>query len=290
MNGTIFDIKEFAIYDGPGVRQTVFLKGCPLHCAWCHNPEGLKAIPELGVSSASCIHCGKCHEACSSNNWNERYMRSDNCILCNECISVCPMGLRRIYGKLYTPEKLAERILSKADYYSKMGGGVTFSGGEPLMQHRFLTKVLSLLNNIHKAIETSAYADPDVFSSVIAQLDYVIMDIKCISNDVHRKYTGVSNEKILSNYKQLRDSQKPHTIRIPLIEGVSNTTENLENTAKLLEGDKFLEKVELLPYQKTAGAKYSSVDQEYTQSFEAGTNLNSAKELFEKYGLRCNVL
>lgn len=290
MNGTIFDIKEFAIYDGPGVRQTVFMKGCPLRCAWCHNPEGLKGIPELGVSSASCAHCGKCRSVCTAENWNERYMRNEKCSLCGECISVCPMGLRRIYGKIYTPEELAGRILDKADYYAKMGGGVTFSGGEPLMQHEFLTEVLTLLPNVHKAIETSAYADADVFAAVVSQLDYVIMDIKCVSSEVHRKYTGVSNEKILSNYRRLRELAKPHTVRIPLIEGVNHTKENLEATAKLLHGDEFLEKVELLPYQKTAGAKYGSVGKEYAQSFEAGNDLTGAKELFEKYGLRCNVL
>ena len=290
MNGTVFDIKEFAIYDGPGVRQTVFFKGCPLRCAWCHNPEGLKAVRELGVSAASCLHCGNCREVCGAGAWNDDYMRADRCALCESCIQVCPAGIRRVYGRIYTPDELAEKILGKADYYAKLGGGVTFSGGEPLMQADFLTETLRLLPGVHKAIETCAYADSEIFAEVAELVDYVIMDVKCMSDELHRKYTGVSNEKIIGNYRQLRRMEKPHTVRIPLIGCVSSTAENLEATARLLAGDTSLERVELLPYQPTAGAKYRQVGRVYENSFEVGGDPADAAKIFEQYGLRCRVL
>lgn len=290
MDGTVFDIKEFAIYDGPGVRQTVFFKGCPLRCAWCHNPEGLRPAPELGVSAASCLRCGNCRQACKAGVWKENDLRSDRCTLCGACIPVCPAGIRRVYGRVYTPEALAAKILEKADYYAKLGGGVTFSGGEPLLQADFLRELLPRLPGIHKAVETSAYADPSTFSEIAELLDYVIMDVKCLSDELHRKYTGVSNERILENYRQLRRMGKPHTVRIPLIGGVSHTAENLEATAKLLADDRALDRVELLPYQPTAGAKYRQVGREYKNIFEVGTDPAQSAKIFEKYGLRCRVL
>lgn len=290
MNGTVFDIKEFAIYDGPGVRQTVFFKGCPLRCAWCHNPEGLKASPELGVSAASCLHCGNCRAVCETGVWDENYLRSDRCTLCGGCIPVCPAGIRRFYGRVYTPDELAAKILETAEYYAILGGGVTFSGGEPLMQAEFLRELLPRLPGIHKAIETSAYADPETFAEVAELVDYVIMDIKCLSDELHKKYTGVSNEQILENYRNLRRMGKPHTVRIPLIGGVSHTAENLEATARLLAGDRSLDRVELLPYQPTAGAKYRQVGREYEKSFEVGGDPAESVKIFEKHGLRCKVL
>jgi len=290
MNGTIFDIKEFAIYDGPGVRQTVFFKGCPLRCAWCHNPEGLSPRPQLGVSAAACTDCGKCRPICPVGEWDEHFRRSTACTACGECISLCPAGLRRIVGQTYTPEALAEKLRRKADYYARLGGGVTFSGGEPLLQADFLCETAHLLNGIHLTIETSGFAEKAVFCRVLSVLDYVLMDLKCLDDDLHKQYTGVSNQKILANYQQLRQSGIPHVIRIPLVEGVSCTEENLTRTAALLAGDPALDRVELLPYQPAAGAKYRMVGKTYDRTFSAGPMLARAAEPFEQYGLRCKIL
>ena len=290
MTGTVFDIKEFAIYDGPGVRQTVFFKGCPLHCSWCHNPEGLCPAPELWVSTASCMNCGGCQSVCPSGKWDDAHIRAADCTGCGKCIDICPAGIRRICGQRYRPEELADRLLKRSGYYAELGGGVTFSGGEPLLQASFLMALTVLLPGIHKAIETSGYAGSDTFAGVLAHMDYVIMDIKCISDALHRSYTGVSNRRILRNYRLLRESGKPHTVRIPLIGGVSHTVENLTATAELLAGDPSLDWVELLPYQPAAGAKYRQVGREYGQTFDVGKNPAESVEIFEKYRLRCRVL
>lgn len=264
MNGIVFDIKEFAIFDGPGVRQTVFFKGCLLRCKWCHNPEGLTLDPQLMVSIPSCTSCGKCFSICPQKRaWDNTFMRSRECDLCQKCIGVCPNGVRRICGKEYTPEALAALLKEKEAYYASYGGGVTFSGGEPLMQSEFLCEMLPLLGTMHKAIETSGYALCETFEKVIRQMDYVLMDLKCMSEEMHKVYTGVSNQQILQNYKRLRELGIPHTIRIPVIPHVNDSRENFERTAALLSGDETLHRVELLPYHKTAGAKYHSVGREY---------------------------
>ena len=278
--GLLFDSKEFAVFDGPGIRQTVFFKGCPLRCNWCHNPEGLTNKPELMVSAASCIHCGKCSAICTHQT----------CIACGDCIGVCPLRLRKIAGTYMTPQELAEIIHENSDYYARYGGGVTFSGGEPLMQADFLTEVLDLIPDVHKAIETSGYTDEETFRKVVSRLDYVLMDIKIFDNDLHRKYTGVSNELILKNAKILCGGDTPFVIRIPLIPGVNDDEQNIRRTAQWVAGAKALEKIELLPYHMTAGAKYSSVGKTYEPIFDINREINVSRKIFEEYNIRSSVL
>jgi pyruvate formate lyase activating enzyme len=182
--GVIFDIKEFAIYDGPGIRQTVFLKGCPLRCGWCHNPEGLDPAPELLVNMKT--------------------------------------GIPRVFGEVLSAAELAGRIRRNADYYSSCGGGVTFSGGEPLMQPAFLSETLSLLDDIHKTIETSGFSDPGTFRDIVRLADLVIMDVKTTDSSKHAKYTGQDNECILANLEYLCRSGISFIIRIPVIPGVND--------------------------------------------------------------------
>ena len=159
--GLIFDIKEFSIFDGPGIRQTVFLKGCPLRCNWCHNPEGLSAVPQIMVSQNACLHCGKCEEICE---------HPDGCVACGKCVEICPANARRIAGTRMTSDELAVRILKDANYYRTYQGGVTFSGGEPLLQADFLIEVLQKLPDVHKAIETSGYTDGETFERVLHEI------------------------------------------------------------------------------------------------------------------------
>lgn len=280
LTGTIFDIKEFAVFDGPGMRQTVFFKGCPLRCNWCHNPEGLCMQPQLMVSTASCSDCGKCRAVCSH----------ETCIACGECVAVCPLRLRRIAGEAVTSDELVKRIRKNADYYARYGGGVTFSGGEPLMQASFLLEVLKKIPDLHRAIETSGYCDPAVFREVVQNLDYVMMDLKIIDDQKHRHYTGVSNEKILKNARQLCDGKTSFVIRIPVIPGVNDDEENYRSTAAFLQGASALLKVELLPYHKTAGAKYSMLGMEYQPDFDPNRLVRTSAKLFEEYGIRCEIL
>ena len=278
--GTIFDIKEFAVFDGPGMRQTVFLKGCPLRCAWCHNPEGLCTQPQLMVSKASCTDCGRCRAVCTQ----------ESCIACGACIPVCPLRLRKIAGEQITSDELVLRIRKNADYYARYGGGVTFSGGEPLMQPKFLTEVLEQIPDLHKAIETSGYCDPEIFREVISHMNYVMMDLKIFEEELHRKYTGVSNKKILQNAMQLMEGKTPFVIRIPVIPGVNDNENNYRETAAFLKGAQALVKVELLPYHKTAGAKYSMLDMEYQPDFDTEQAVKTSTDLFAEYGIRCEVL
>ena len=281
MYGTIFDIKQFAVFDGPGIRTTVFLKGCPLRCEWCHNPEGLSFSPQLMVSKSACIHCGRCSAVCPTPS---------NCTACGQCIRACPLGLRKISGKKIEAAVLAEKLLKDRDYLEKQGGGVTFSGGEPAAQGEFLLECLDLLRPMHKAIETSGYCEPDLFREIIARLDYVIMDIKHTDDTLHRRYTKVSNKKILYNLEQLKKSGKPFRVRIPVIPGVNDTEENYRKTAELLADAENLETVELLPYHQTAGAKYEMVGIDYLPSFDQAAlpSLNTA--VFADYHVPCKVI
>ncbi|MBP3656312.1 MAG: glycyl-radical enzyme activating protein [Clostridia bacterium] len=278
--GIVFDIKEFSVYDGPGIRQTVFLKGCPLRCSWCHNPEGLTAAPQIMVSRSACTDCGKCREVCSGGT----------CSLCGRCVAVCPNQARRIAGERMSAQALAQMIMRDAAYYAACGGGVTFSGGEPLMQHRFVVETVGLLDDVHCAIETSGYADPEVFERVISRMQFVMMDIKLMDDAMHRAHTGVSNERILTNARTLLHSGLPCRIRVPLIPGVSDTQENLRATAEFVARHRAGAKVELLPYHKTAGAKYEMIGMRYAPRFDPERQVQTRKDIFKAYGLECDVL
>ena len=280
-NGTIFDIKEFAIFDGPGIRQTVFFKGCPLRCNWCHNPEGLRIEPEMMVSYGSCIHCGACTAICPSTS---------SCQLCGACIPVCPFNLRHIVGETLTSDQLVTRIRQNSAYYSKAAGGVTFSGGEPLMQADFLLEVLEKLPDLHKAIETSGCCKPEIFKNIIRSLDFVIMDLKIFDSELHKKYTGADNRVILENARQLCQGNTPFIIRIPVIPGVNDNEENYRQTAQFLQGAPALQKVELLPYHKTAGAKYSMLDKTYAPMFDPEKEPWISTDIFTEYNIRSERL
>ena len=249
MLGTIFDIKEFSVHDGPGVRPAVFLKGSPLRCKWCHNPEGLSPIPQIMVKENQCTHCGRCYNPCPH----------DVCKKYGRCLFACPSGLISITGKVIDSADVAAKVLRGKDFMRMSGGGVTISGGEPLMQHEFTIDLLKRMSELHRAIQTSGYASNEVFESVISNADYIMMDIKLADPDLHREYTGVDNAPILENAKILKASTKRHVFRVPLIPDITDTEDNLRRISEIV-GDS---EVELLPYNIMAGAKYKSVGLEY---------------------------
>ncbi len=281
MTGTVFDIKQMAVFDGPGIRTTVFLKGCPLRCRWCHNPEGLSFEPQLMVSDNGCLKCNKCMEKCE---------HKDGCISCGSCIRVCPMHFRRIAGRRYTSDELAEILLKDKIIFEMNGGGVTISGGEPTAQPQFTIELLKKLNGIHRAIETCGYCGTEAFKQIIENADFIMMDLKLIDEKEHEYWTGKSNRLILENLEHLKRSGKPFVIRIPLIPGVNDTHENKIATAELLKDAKALERVELLPYHQTAGAKYSTVGAEYDPGFDVTRPVDTDISDFEKYHIAVSVL
>jgi pyruvate formate lyase activating enzyme len=249
MTGVIFDIKEMAVHDGPGIRTTVFFKGCPLRCMWCHNPEGLSPLPQLYARTTPCTHCGSCRRECDHAE----------CAPHGRCIYACPQGLLEIKGRRITPRELASELIRGANILGDDFGGFTFSGGEPLLQSDFLIALSDELRGYHLAVETSGYADEKIFSAVIDRMNLVIMDVKLADGEQHKIYTGKRNEIILSNLALLKASGKPHIIRTPLIPGITDTDKNLSAIAALI-GDSQWEK---LPYNAAAGAKYASVGMKY---------------------------
>lgn len=246
MTGIIFDLKEFALNDGAGIRTTVFFKGCPLRCRWCHNPEGLSAKPELYVRQNGCLRCGLCHRPC----------KHPECQPFGRCLHICPKNLITVKGIEWESGALAEKLLAKTDIYKETGGGITLSGGEPLLQWQFAEDLLGRLHGkVHTAIETSGYADREAFRRVTALCDFVYMDIKIADSDKHFAYTGVKNEKILANAAWLKESGIPHTFRTPLIPGITDTEENLAAIRAFVGSDSW----EKLPYNELAPAKYPAV-------------------------------
>ncbi len=251
MKGIIFDIKEFALNDGAGIRTTVFFKGCPLRCAWCHNPEGLSPGPELYVKQNGCLDCGLCRKPCSH----------PECRPFGRCIHICPKNLVTVKGEEWEAGDLASRLLRGKDLLESSGGGITLSGGEPLMQAAFACELLDLLKGkVHRAIETSGYARAEVFREVVSRCDFVYMDLKLADSDLHKKWTGVPNEQILDNAKWLKTGGIPHQFRTPMIPNITDTPENLEKLREFIGPDSW----EQLPYNTLAPAKYRSVGRKWT--------------------------
>lgn len=268
IQGTVFDIKEFALHDGQGIRTTVFLKGCPLRCSWCHNPEGLSSEIELYDKRTGCTHCGLCRRPCSHAD----------CRPFGRCLHICPKNLLRQAGQLWNSEALAEKLLARQEEYRIFGGGITLSGGEPLLQWEFSLALLEALEGkLHRTIETSGYASGEVFAQVTGKCDFVYMDLKLADAAQHRQHTGVDNGRILANARALQESGKAHCFRIPLIPGITDRRENLEALSAIAGSSP----VELLPYNRLAPAKYPSVGRAYRAQIDPGKETAPDLQIFQ---------
>ena len=275
-DGIVFDIKEFAVFDGPGIRTTVFLKGCPLRCRWCHNPEGLSPAPQLMVSAAACVHCGACRAVCPLK---------EGCIVCGKCVAVCRKGLRKISGQRWTALALAERLMKDADVYADTGGGVTFSGGEPLLQWPFVAQVIDRMPGVHTAIETSGYTSDAVFADAMKKCDLVMMDWKVSDPEALLRYTDAEQAPILRHLQMLAQGETPFILRMPIIPGVNDNPAHFEAAAKLVAQAPMLQRVELLPYQPAAGAKYEMVGLRYDPEIAEEKTPRMYTEAFEAMGI-----
>jgi len=278
--GLVFDIEEFAVFDGPGIRTAVFLKGCPLKCNWCHNPEGLLMKPQRVVSSL-CVNCGACRQVCPS---------PASCIGCGKCVSVCPHNCIRLAGHYWTARDLASKLKQNTDILAMNGGGITFSGGECSLQTDFVLAVRRLLPDVHFAIETCGHCPSEQFKRLIGEMNLVMFDIKHTDSEIHKRYTGVDNQLILRNLNILIDSAVPFIARVPVIPGVNDSVENLTQTAQLLKDADNLICVELLAYNTAAGAKYKSVGMNYEPAFDESRKPEQHTECFEQYGLSVKIM
>ena len=253
MQGNLFDIQRFSIHDGPGIRTTVFFKGCNLHCAWCHNPESQSSVPQMMFYKNKCIGCGKCKEKCPNE--------LEKCELCGKCTIYCPHDARDICGKEYTVDEVLREILKDKKFYENSGGGVTFSGGECMLQIEFLTELLKSCkeNGIHTAVDTAGHVSFETFEKIIPYTDLFLYDVKCFDSEKHKKYTGVPNELILDNLKKLLTTDTAVWVRIPIIPTVNDTAEEMKKIKEYILSCGKPKKVELLPYHSLGEHKYEAL-------------------------------
>jgi pyruvate formate lyase activating enzyme len=291
--GLIFNIQRFSLHDGPGIRTTVFFKGCPLGCLWCQNPEGISAEKVIFRHADRCIGCGDCVAICPEG----ALQMSDpvpvldrlKCSLCMKCIEVCPTGALEAAGKMISVKSLVEEVLKDRIVFEESGGGVTVSGGEPLMQPEFLTELLKALKleNIHTAVETSGFASWKSFESVLDYTDLFIYDLKLVDAELCKKYLGVNGDKIITNLDRLNKCGAKIMVRMPIIPTVNDTSICLHQAADHLKKIGITE-LELLPYHKLGSAKYEKLGLEYTlKSIEQPDfdTMGKVKSLLEAAGI-----
>lgn len=257
----IFAIKRFETHDGDGIRTTVFFKGCSLRCVWCHNPESFKASREISYNSELCKSCGRCGELCEANTFEEgkhTFFR-EKCNFCGECQNVCPERAFEIYGDARTPSEIAEEVLLDKMFFKGSGGGVTFSGGEPLLQAEYCAELASILkkSGINIAVDTCGYVSREAIDKILPYTDTFLYDVKAIDSKVHKKCTGKTNERILENLKYIDGCGKNIEIRIPYIPGYNSG--EMEKIAEFLSKLKNVTGIRVLPYHKYAEAKYVSL-------------------------------
>ncbi len=274
MMATIFDIERNSFVDGPGIRTTVFFKGCNLRCAWCHNPESQNLKPQMMFYKNKCKGCGKCTEVCPTPK---------NCTLCGKCTFYCPVDARKVCGKEYTVDEVFAEIIKDKSYYDNSGGGVTFSGGECMLQIDFLVEILkkSKENGIHTAVDTAGHIPFENFEKILPYTDLFLYDIKMFDSEMHKKYVGVDNELILENLKKLFFAGAKIWVRIPVIAYVNDSIEQMESIRDFLLNCGNPEKVSLLPYHAMGENKYAAIGKE-AQRFAPPDNnkLNELKAIF----------
>ena len=268
--GIIFDIKRYAIHDGPGIRTTVFFKGCPLTCPWCHNPEGIDRSPQVVYQKSKCIGCLECIAACPEKalcaGSNGIITDEALCNHCGACVDVCPAGARERVGRTETVDSLMEVIRKDVPFFDTSGGGVTFSGGEPLMQAEFLLEMLKACGkeDIHRALDTTGYTDSDTLKRLAPHIDLFLFDLKFMDPKKHRHYTGVSNEQILKNLETLARHGSRVIIRIPLIPGINDDEDNINTMVSFIDHLPHIKTVHILPYHDFQKRKYDKFSMNYT--------------------------
>lgn len=297
MQGLIFDIQRFSIHDGPGIRTLVFMKGCPLRCSWCSNPESQNAKPEIMFFEEKCIRCGACLEACPhgeilKENWP---LATEQCVGCGSCVEACYAEARKLVGRWYTVEQVFDIVERDRVFYEESGGGLTVGGGEPTFQAGFVARLLSICRQegIHTAIETCGLTPWKTMSKVLKHTDLLLMDIKHMDSQKHKEHTGVGNERILDNARRAADTVGAMIVRLPLIPDFNDDADNIHALGSFVaEKLSAAQWIDVLPYHSTGESKSKRLGKSYgltglePQSPEL---VGTVREILVSYGLKVRI-
>ncbi len=297
--GIIFDIKHYAIHDGPGIRSTVFFKGCSLQCQWCHNPEGIHAEPEIFLRNEKCpAECRFCITACPNGAITRKKgtieVDLSQCDLCSECEDACVYGALEIIGREVSAEEVMTELEKDGLFYEESQGGVSFSGGEPFEQPKFLKTLLdrSKSKDLHTTVDTCGNFNPKVLADFDGKVDLFLYDLKMIDDNNHIHYTGKSNKQILENLRQLTTNGHRVAIRIPLIAGINDDEKNIELTVDFLKTLDHVEQINLLPYHSGGCLKQKRLGKKQLQTeFQSPSNerIEAIKNIFKENGFSVKV-
>ncbi|MCF7707625.1 MAG: glycyl-radical enzyme activating protein [Verrucomicrobia bacterium] len=298
--GLVSNIQRYSVKDGPGIRTTVFFKGCPLNCSWCHNPENIVGRPELVVIESRCIRCGTCAAVCpvvEGLDASKEIIRGrmvGRCRLCGACVEACPTNARRMIGSSLSTDAVMREISADRVFYEESGGGVTFSGGEPLMQFDFLMELLEKCrkDGVHTSVDTCGYAPPARILAVAEAADMVLYDLKFLDDSLHVKYCGVSNHDILDNLCTLA-GRVDVRLRIPVIPGVNDTPDEVEAMARFISALRGVPAIDLLPYHRLGTHKLERLGRKNGMKGidSAGDEIAEAVALrFGEHGLKAGII
>lgn len=257
--GRIFNIQRFSVHDGPGIRTTVFMKGCNLRCAWCHNPESYQAECQIRYQPERCVECQMCADVCVQGVYirDKERINRQLCTACGRCTEECLYGALEMWGEDKTVSEVAEIVKRDAAYYKNSNGGLTVSGGEPLLQPEFVRELFRRMQEegIHTALDTAGNVPYKEFEKVLPYTDLILLDLKIMNDDIHRQYTGCSNRLILENAERLFETGKRIQIRVPLVKGINDGLENAFLLRDFIKGRSNVEEIKLLPYHSMGIAK-----------------------------------
>jgi pyruvate formate lyase activating enzyme len=299
LTGWVFNIQHYSLHDGPGIRTTVFLMGCPLRCLWCSNPESQQLKPQILVENASCIRCDECLKTCSEgaihvNEDGIRQIQTVRCTLCGECIEECYAGSLELVGQEMTVAEVLAEVEADQLFYDRSGGGMTLSGGDPIMQNGFSRALLrgAKALGIHTTMETSGHTTWKAWEFILPHLDLVLYDVKETALELHRQFTGVSNDLILENLKRLAKSDVSVIVRRPVIPGDNDSADSIHALGRLVRDLGNVEEIDLLPYHNFGRGKYAQLGMDYVMGDTPSmshADVRDVQQILQSYGLQVRI-